>query len=77
MAKDNKRDAEVGGKDLARLERAELERARRLREALRENLRKRKAAEPVSGEEPDRMLRRTEPLRGRGDAIKKPDRRDS
>lgn len=77
MSKDNKRDAEVGGKDLARLERGEQERTRRLREALRENLRKRKAVEPVSVEGQDRMLRRAEPLRGRGDAIKKPDRHDS
>jgi hypothetical protein len=54
----------------ATAERAELERARRLREALRENLRKRKAAVPISGEDEDRMLRRSDSLRGRGDAIK-------
>jgi ribosomal protein S4 len=77
MANDNKTGAQVGGKDLARQGRAEQERARRLREALRENLRKRKAVEPVSVEQEDRMLRRAEPLHRRGDAIKKPDRSDS
>jgi hypothetical protein len=77
MAKDNKPGGPNGRKDIARQERAEQERTRRLREALRENLRKRKAVEPVSVEGQDRMLRRAEPLRGRGDAIKKPDRRDS
>jgi hypothetical protein len=77
MAKDSKPGGQDGGKGPARPERAELERARRLREALRENLRKRKAAVPISGEDEDRMLRRSDSLRGRGDAIKKPDRHDS
>jgi hypothetical protein len=48
----------------------------RLRDALRENLRKRKAADAGSGDEAGRMLRRADPLTIRSDAIKKPDRRD-
>jgi hypothetical protein len=72
MAKDRK----TGGQD-ADADSPRAERAGRLRDALRENLRKRKAADAGSAREAEGMLRRADPVRIRGNAMKKPDRHDS
>jgi hypothetical protein len=70
------KDRKTGGQDVGAGS-PRSDRAGRLRDALRENLRKRKAAEAGSPEEAERMLRRADPVRVRGHAIKKPDRRES
>jgi hypothetical protein len=72
MAKDRKTGGQASGAASA-----QDKRAARLREALRENLRKRKPADPGSIDGDEQMLRRADPLRLRGIAIEKPDRRDS